>query len=332
MAFVPLRKYFLAEAPFPSSGPPVEQFSITAGFSHLLFSMVLENSVHLEDFKSVVDTYTTEFQTGVELDSHDFLLYLLDQFASETPPNNANFVKFICSGTFRSLKHCNRCRQTPSIVFDPFTTISLPLTSQAVGRSQKKAKTLKIPSEFDLEHCLRCLITPEVLSGDNTVNCEHCQQAHETISRITISTLPPLLIFQLKRFEISSSSQKITASVSFPLTNLDMAPYLSESTSSTTTSLHVPPTNTYSLFAITNHHGDSIHFGHYTADVRSDITGNWISFNGSATPRETLASEFEANNKTAYILFYLRDDFAPTIFFTTPSDTSVSAAAMEDDL
>lgn len=56
---------------------------------------------------------------------------------------------------------------------------------------------------------------------------------------------------------------KVSTLISFP-EMLDMTPFMSRSE----TSFPIPSDNRYSLFAVINHDGNSVHGGHYTAYVR----------------------------------------------------------------
>lgn len=82
---------------------------------------------------------------------------------------------------------------------------------------------------------------------------------------------------------------KVSTSISFPEI-LDMTPFMSRSE----TSYAVPSDNRYSLFAVINHGGNSIHGGHYTAYVRQQ-KDFWYKCDDyhitRATLREVLDSE-----------------------------------------
>ena len=105
----------------------------------------------------------------------------------------------------------------------------------------------------------------------------------------TFTQLPPVLVFQLKRFK--NNLEKNQAKVGFPV------------------QLKVTQTNNkrqeveknYSLYAVCYHLGELLHTGHYTASCKND--GIWYSFSDSEVKR---IGEPAAEN--AYLLFYSSED------------------------
>jgi len=102
-----------------------------------------------------------------------------------------------------------------------------------------------------------------------------------------------VLIIHLKRFLYVQGRfrQKINTFVEFPLTALNMGPYL----------VDPPPTPLlYDLYAVINHRG-SISGGHYTAFIRSD--DKWYCCDDSRVYPARAESVVTA---AAYVLFYRR--------------------------
>ncbi len=69
----------------------------------------------------------------------------------------------------------------------------------------------------------------EPLVGANQYSCETCRCKVDAERRISIAALPEVLCVHLKRFSYSSRGSKNTAAVAFPLSGLDLAPFLSHS-------------------------------------------------------------------------------------------------------
>ena len=66
--------------------------------------------------------------------------------------------------------------------------------------------------------------------AENKWYCDRCNAHKEASKKLEFRTLPPVLVFQLKRFEYTDvSRRRIDDPVSFPLEGLDMAPFCTES-------------------------------------------------------------------------------------------------------
>lgn len=78
-----------------------------------------------------------------------------------------------------------------------------------------------------------------------------------------------IFVSDLKRFSPSERYRKLSATVEFPITNLDMSPYSSNK-----------QTCTYNLYAVSNHSGTA-YSGHYTAYCLHSGTKQWYEFNDS---------------------------------------------------
>ena len=97
--------------------------------------------------------------------------------------------------------------------------------------------------------------------------------------------------------------RKINDPVTFP-NELDMAKFTSSPTG---------PHQNFKLVAVCNHVGKMAWGGHCTADVRNRANGKWYTFDDT-TVHEKEKGEPAVNFKTAYVLFYLREDLAPSTF------------------
>ncbi|XP_064607447.1 ubiquitin carboxyl-terminal hydrolase 24-like isoform X2 [Liolophura sinensis] len=81
-----------------------------------------------------------------------------------------------------------------------------------------------------LQDSLDQFVKGELLEGDNAYFCEKCGEKRNTIKRMCIKTLPPVLCIQLKRFGYdweSNRALKFDDYFKFPWT-LDMEPYTTE--------------------------------------------------------------------------------------------------------
>lgn len=116
---------------------------------------------------------------------------------------------------------------------------------------------------------------PCQLAPDDAWKCPHCKQLQQGMVKMSLWTLPDILILHLKRFrQVGERRNKLTTFVHFPLAGLDMAPHmvnhkhtaqpppLQPACKSRRHEL-APPDFLYDLYAVCNHHG-GMHGGHYT--------------------------------------------------------------------
>ncbi|KAF8318472.1 cysteine proteinase, partial [Clavulina sp. PMI_390] len=191
---------------------------------------------------------------------------------------------------------CGKCTTKKSTV-DPLLDVSLELNGAAGAK------------ENTLIECLRRYTRSERLGPKDQVMCQKCRAPTENATRqLSIKKLPPVLCFQFKRFEHSTTStQKIDAPVRYPST-IDMAPFTSytlhDQKSSDAFLCRSLPDDLYAydLFAVINHEGQ-MDTGHYTAYARSrDL---WHKFDDDKVTYASLGEALSTRSK-AYMCFYVR--------------------------
>ncbi|KAF9350699.1 hypothetical protein BGX34_001029 [Mortierella sp. NVP85] len=272
-------------------------------------------------------------------DAHEFFISALNQIHNKSPshkPHNCNCVIHkTFAGVLQSDVTCLNCANVTSTP-DPILDISLDLrptkrsksgSSKVRGSSDDKAE-----GPNSLADCLERYTHPEKL-GTNEYNCDKCgKTGQEATKQLSVKVIPPVLSFQLKRFEHSMGASKIETKIKFPA-QLDMTRYTtsarklkknklaalqklngvsgsesgSPSTPSSTSSSHSThppvdpiPTYIYNLFAVINHQG-KMDTGHYTAFVKH--RGEWFSLDDH---KVSLASQKDVLDSKAYMLFYVR--------------------------
>ncbi|KAJ3013885.1 UNVERIFIED_CONTAM: Ubiquitin carboxyl-terminal hydrolase 15 [Siphonaria sp. JEL0065] len=157
---------------------------------------------------------------------------------------------------------------------------------------------------YTLENCLQEFLKEELMSTNDLWYCPECKAHKQIKKKLDLETTPEVLIFHLKRFSSSgggssaggfrnSSSRKIEALVQFPLTGLDVSPYMSGPNDAN---------NIYDLYAVSNHMG-GLGGGHYTAFVKSIEDGNWYDMDDHRTRQ---IREENVVTSDAYLLFYKR--------------------------
>ena len=86
-----------------------------------------------------------------------------------------------------------------------------------------------------MDQCLQEFKQSETLDEDNKWYCNKCQEHVQATKTLEIYRVPRIMIISLKRFKTSrsqnkygfgGSGQKIDTLVEFPLTGLDMRPFV----------------------------------------------------------------------------------------------------------
>ena len=187
-------------------------------------------------------------------------------------PVSQSPIHLLFAGNFQSLYKSPGSR--PSITFEPFTILSLSLI--------KEKDYLPIDTITEaIEHVMRL----EDLSKKCT-------------KQLSFSSLPPILIIQLKRFiykQNSTSKQLELHKITRPL-KIPLELNLSQNNSSFN----------YKIYGLVNHHGSSLNSGHYTSIIRTNLN-DWYSFDDDIKIQcvnniETILNQ----NSCAYLIFYER--------------------------
>ncbi|CAM4556283.1 ubiquitin carboxyl-terminal hydrolase 43 [Lepidochelys kempii] len=174
-----------------------------------------------------------------------------------------------------------------------------------------------------LDECFQLYTKEEQLAPDDAWRCPHCQVLQQGMVKLSLWTLPDILIIHLKRFhQVGERRTKLSTLVRFPLRGLNMAPHVAKRSQAGTQALgpwatwkqlpHLHESSQldclYDLYAVCNHHG-SMQGGHYTAYCRNALDGRWYSYDDS-TVEPVL--EDEVSTRGAYILFYQRMNVIPS--------------------
>nr|XP_020478760.1 ubiquitin carboxyl-terminal hydrolase 43-like [Monopterus albus] len=171
-----------------------------------------------------------------------------------------------------------------------------------------------------LDECFQLYTKEEQLAPDDAWKCPHCKQLQQGMVKMSLWTLPDILILHLKRFrQVGERRNKLATFVHFPLASLDMTPHMvHRNHGNHQPSLQpgwkqprrpdlAPPDFLYDLYAVCNHHG-GMHGGHYTAFCRNSVDGQWYSYDDSSVEP---VPDGEVCTRGAYILFYQRRNTIP---------------------
>ncbi|KAL0577943.1 hypothetical protein V5O48_004050 [Marasmius crinis-equi] len=158
--------------------------------------------------------------------------------------------------------------------------------SNCQNKSERTSNFLELEINFQnkskLSDCIRSLLQPEELSGDNQYRCSHCEGLQDATRYTELRRLPPVLHFSLLRFvfDLATLERKKSKNIiSFPR-EIDMGPFIRESSDSTSSS-----TNIYELRGILLHKGSSAYHGHYEAQVYDSEAQSWFQFNDEVVTR-----------------------------------------------
>ncbi|NXH05763.1 UBP2 hydrolase, partial [Loxia leucoptera] len=273
----------------------------------LLWTSSPNESVSPSEFKTQIQRYAPRFVGYNQQDAQEFLRFLLDGLHSEVnrvlvrprastdtldhlpddeksrqmwrryQEREDSRISDLFVGQLKSSLTCSECGYC-STAFDPFWDLSLPIPKKGYG-------------EVTLMDCLRLFTKEDVLDGDEKPTCCRCKARTRCTKKFSIQKFPKILVLHLKRFSESRiRSSKLTTFVNFPLKDLDLREFASQSCNHAI----------YNLYAVSNHSGTTMG-GHYTAYCKSPVSSEWHTFNDS---RVTPMSSSHVRSSDAYLLFY----------------------------
>ncbi|CAH1392712.1 unnamed protein product [Nezara viridula] len=233
-----------------------------------------------------------------------------------------SIVSDVFNGTLLSSVQCLTCNRVSSRV-ETFQDLSLPIPNRdtiyilhqsSVSPGPTKCSHLYSPDQswlswlwdcvcywiwgpqVSLHDCLSAFFSADELKGDNMYSCEKCQKLRNGVKYSRLMSCPEILCIHLKRFRHEPAlPSKISSHVSFPLTGLDLAPFMGKDCRNGVTK--------YDLVSVICHHGHGGSSGHYTCLAKNRTTGEWYEYDDHCvTPISNVASA------RAYVLFYRKDN------------------------
>ncbi|XP_067674267.1 ubiquitin carboxyl-terminal hydrolase 2-like [Haliotis asinina] len=262
-------------------------------------------------FKTQIQKFAPRFMGYAQQDSQEFLRYLLEglhedvnKVTAKPKPivlednklerksdseksheywraylnyDNSKIVD-IFVGQLKSELKFSQCGHR-SVTFDPFWDLSLPIP--------------KNRSEVSLDDCIRLFMKEEDLQDEPM--CAKCKERRPCTKSFSIHKFPKILVLHLKRFSQEKFGRKLTTSVEYPTTRLELKDYAAERGASNMV---------YNLYAVSNHSG-GVHSGHYTAICRHPYSGEWHLYNDT---RVSPARSNQAVSSEGYLLFYEQAD------------------------
>ncbi|KAI5291165.1 ubiquitin-specific protease doa4 [Ascosphaera aggregata] len=230
--------------------------------------------------------------------------------------NESSLITFLFAGQHASRLECLTCHNT-STKCEAFYTISVEIPQGGVGH---------------IYDCLNSYCAAERLEW----KCKRCgDKTRDSSKRIILTRAPQILVFHFKRFSTNwtGTTKKIHTPINFPLTHLDMTPYMlnnqrPSSGGSTPVGMQSPPSTSsrysapgaeanelattppylYNAYAVVRHIGSSPTEGHYIALVKDPRTNMWRRFDDERVTdfRPAPGGKDCVQNEQAYLVFYER--------------------------
>lgn len=143
-----------------------------------------------------------------------------------------------------------------------------------------------------LMQLLELTLSEKALNEEDLLQCSHCSQACQHVTRMEILRFPRILPLVFQRVRILPTQlMKSFIHIHYPVTGLD----LGELEKGVSCDAAV-----YDLKAVIQHKGGSLTKGHYVACAEDPVTLRWVSFNDEGvSPGHALVED-------AYMLFYVR--------------------------
>ncbi|XP_010434606.1 PREDICTED: ubiquitin carboxyl-terminal hydrolase 20 isoform X1 [Camelina sativa] len=255
--------------------------------THIDFALRPERIPMAPDyFLHHLNYFSPDFQRYQQEDAHEFLQAFLDKlerccldrtsYRSYVSSQDANFVDQVFGGRLISGLRCCNCNS----ISDTF--------EKSVGLS------LEIEDMDTLESALESFTRVEKL--DEQLTCDNCNEKVSKEKQLLLDKLPLVVTFHLKRFKNNGFyMEKIFKHVKIPL-ELDLQPYMRDKEENDV------PTK-YHLYALVEHLGYSVTYGHYLSYVRS-APKIWHQFDDVKVTR---IDEDSVLSQDSYILFYARE-------------------------
>lgn len=138
---------------------------------------------------------------------------------------DSSIVTDLFGGQLQSSITCHRCGGRFTM-YEPFWDLSLPLAKE--GKQSSLSWLGLRGSPASIGDCLAAYAADEKLEGDEAFSCEACRAKTPATKHLRVHRLPDILVLHIKRFKYRGFfTDKLTASVSYPLSGLSLDDVLS---------------------------------------------------------------------------------------------------------
>ena len=229
------------------------------------------------------------------IDPSPFLSALEKSLRSSGNPDFADFRIYVQQDVIEVLDHILN-----EVSVSPFSKRSLSIRSSSEIScdtcynsltTDDMALILKLPILADTQTSLNSILASEPLRGDNAAFCHFCGSKQDSELKVSIIEVNTYFIVQFLRFSVADNEWTKNA---VPVL---CSPYLDVPVRSDD---EVTCNRKFALFAGICHSGKK-NSGHYTAFVRDEVCGSWMSYNDRAVSKTSLD---KLNGVLPYVLFY----------------------------
>jgi len=271
----------------------------------------------------------SRFQIG-EVDENDIPFQLLLQIHGKgtevMPQDDGLAIRVVSPPPFRYGKVLADCQLILLHLNENYSKIwnSEELDHKFDLITQDESFKVEMPLEKPktLYECLDMFSTEEKLD----IKCPKCGEQVESRKKTDVWRLPETLIIQLNRFQYQGYTRtKLSHPIDFPVYNLDMSEYTSNSKN-----LH----KYYDLYAVSNHYG-TLASGHYTSFAKTvdEKSGEekWHKYDDMiVTEVDESDVEKEIVTSAGYVLFYQakKEKTPPPQTFSQPK---ITISILSDD-
>jgi ubiquitin C-terminal hydrolase len=175
--------YYIQEMP-----KALEKFSpVLIAYCKIILDMVKKEPQRYNpsQFKNVIDRENDMFRGHAQHDSHEFMVYAINEFADEKKDKGiSKIIRELCFGEYKQYVCCNECLNVSESCFN-FLDVVLPIPD------------LRNP---DLEDCFKKFAKCESLDEKNKWMCPTCKKNVIAHKKMEIHKVPEVAIFTFNRF------------------------------------------------------------------------------------------------------------------------------------
>ena len=240
-------------------------------------------------------------QNYEEIDQSDKNAVLED--FDKSMKNNVSIISELFFGKNEIISDCLNCRQNGNPIvkynFQIFNFIVFPLKEVSNYKKNKFSILNNINNinnidtgeeSVTLDECFEQYVLPAIMTGDNMMFCNNCQQLSATSYTTKIYTSPEILILILNRgkgneFKIKINFEQI----------ISIDKYVEQKESSELK---------YKLYGVLTHLGSSDMNGHFVAFCFSIIDNVWYKFNDGLVDQVNNFQKEVHDFGEPYVLFY----------------------------
>jgi ubiquitin C-terminal hydrolase len=245
----------------------------------------LHKELNNNDIQNNNDNYNTQIENQLNEQK------MLDIFQKEYKIKYNSIISDLFFGTLEIKSQCQNCKNI-KYNFQVFNYIEFPLESvnQYCAKTGKRINynmdNNKSP-DIDLYECFEYYGNLELMTGDNQMYCNICNDSYDFLYCSLLYSTPDYLIINLNR----GKGAKDEFNVTYP-EQLNLFNFVSCKNKNTI----------FELYAVICHIGPSNENGHFAAYCRNRIDKKWYLYNdGFVTPCQNLK---DCQQGMVYILFY----------------------------